>query len=257
MPELPEVEMYARYFARHALGQEIERVRVLDPRVLGTRKIHQLAGRSFRSVRRHGKNLFADAGDLWLRIHFGMTGDLAYYVGLKPDPHFARVIFDFQNGTHLAYEDMRLFGVVDLVASPDDFIRQRGLGPDPLDASFRLADFRRLLEKRRGRVKALLLSQDVIAGIGNLYADEALFRASIDPRRKVGRLTSDEAKALFHAIRRVLNETLDFQSRHTEFPGRFLVQHRREGDRCPRCSGTIRRTVVASRTTYYCGRHQA
>jgi formamidopyrimidine-DNA glycosylase len=254
MPELPEVEMSARYFARHALGQEIERIRVLDPRILGTRKIHRLAGRSFRSVRRHGKNLFAEAGDLWLRIHFGMTGDLLYY--RDQPPRFARVIFDFQNGAHLAYEDMRLFGVVDLVASPDDFIRQRGLGPDPLDPTFRLADFRRLLAKRRGRVKALLLSQDMIAGIGNLYADEALFRASIHPRRPADRLTRDQAKALFHAIRRVLNETLDFQSRDTDYPGRFLVQHRREGDRCPRCGGTIRRTVVASRTTYYCARHQ-
>ncbi len=263
MPELPEVEMVARYFARHALDQEIERVRVLDPRILGTRKIHQLTGRAFRRVRRHGKHLFAEAGDLWLRIHFGMTGDLVYVgpasagqVGLKPDPRFARVVFDFKNGAHLAYEDMRLFGVVDLVASPDDFIRQRGLGVDPLDPSFRLGHFRRLLEKRRGRIKALLLSQQVIAGIGNLYADEALFRASIDPRRPVDRLTADQTKALFHALRRVLHQTVEFQSRQVDYPGRFLIQHRKEGDRCPRCGGTIRRTIVAGRTTYYCAKHQ-
>src|ERR1700730_9063453 len=116
MPELPEVEMYARYFARHALEQTISRVRVLDSRILGVRSLRPLVGRVFHRVHRHGKHLFADAGDIWLRLHFGMTGDLAYYQ--DGPPKFARVIFDFENGSHLAYEDARLFGVVDLVASP-------------------------------------------------------------------------------------------------------------------------------------------
>jgi formamidopyrimidine-DNA glycosylase len=256
MPELPEVEMNARYFARHALGQRIAGVRVLDPRILGTRKIKQLVGRSFDEVRRHGKHLFVSAGDLWLRLHFGMTGDLAYYSGQTPDPRFARVVFDFENGAHLAYEDARLFGVVDLVPSPNEFIRERGLGPDPLDPAFRLRDFRRLLHKRRGRIKALLMSQDIIAGIGNLYADEALFRASIDPRRPIDRLTGEEVKTLFQAVRRVLQETVDRKARDVDHPGRLLIQHREEGDRCPRCGGTIRRAVVAGRTTYYCSKHQ-
>jgi formamidopyrimidine-DNA glycosylase len=262
MPELPEVEMYARYFARHGLEQTITRIRVIDPRILGTRTLRPLVGRSFRSVRRHGKHLFADAGGVWLRIHFGMTGDLAYVgpasaglAGLKPGPH-ARVIFDFDNGGHMAFEDMRLFGAVDLVNSPDRYIREHGLGPDPLDPRFTLRDFRKLLHKRRGRIKALLLSQNVIAGIGNLYADEALYRASIDPRRTIDRMTDAEIKALFNAIRGVLREAIAFKARGADYPGRYLVQHREEGDRCPRCGGTIRRTVVATRTTYYCAKHQ-
>ena len=111
MPELPEVEMYARYFERHALGQKIAGVRVLDARICGTRKLNQLVGRKFKSVQRHGKHLFADAGDLWLHIHFGMSGDLAYYH--DQPPRFARLVFDFNNRTHMAYEDMRLFGVVE------------------------------------------------------------------------------------------------------------------------------------------------
>jgi len=255
MPELPEVEMYARYFARHALEQTITGIRVIDPRILGTRTLGPLVGRSLRSVRRHGKHLFADAGDgIWLRIHFGMTGDLAYFE--DDPPRFARVIFDFENGAHLAFEDMRLFGVVDLVHSPDDYVREHGLGPDPLDPRFTLRDFRNLLHKRRGRIKALLLSQNAIAGIGNLYADEALYRASIDPRRTIDRMTDAEVKALFHAIRGVLREAIAFKARGGDYPGRYLVQHREEGDRCPRCGGTIRRTVVATRTTYYCAKHQ-
>ena len=254
MPELPEVEMYARYFARHALGQPVKRIRVLDDRILATRSLRPLVGRTFSGVRRHGKHLFADAGDVWLRLHFGMTGDLAYY--REEPPRFARVIFDFDNGAHLAYEDARLFGVVDIVRSPDDFIREYGLGPDPLDPKFTLRDFRKLLHKRRGRIKALLLSQDIIAGIGNLYADEALFRSSIDPRRTVDRMTDGEVKTLYKQIRSVLQETIDFKSRDGDYPARFLIQHREEGERCPRCGGTIQRTVVATRTTYYCPKHQ-
>jgi formamidopyrimidine-DNA glycosylase len=254
MPELPEVEMYAQYFARNALGQTITRVQVLDRRILGTRPLRPLVGRAFRGVRRHGKHLFADAGDVWLRIHFGMTGDLSYYTGQPP--RFARVIFDFENGAHLAYEDMRLFGVVDLTSSPEQFIREHGLGADPLDPQFTLREFRKLLHKRRGRIKALLLSQDIIAGIGNLYADEALFRTSIAPRRRIDRISDAEVKALFRAIRGVLREAIAFKSRGGDYPGRFLIQHREVGDRCPRCGGTIRRTVVAARTTYYCAKHQ-
>jgi formamidopyrimidine-DNA glycosylase len=254
MPELPEVEMYTRYFERHALRKRIAGVRVLDARICGSRKLGQLAGRSFERVQRHGKHLFADAGNVWLHIHFGMSGDLAYYVDAPP--RFARLIFDFENGAHLAYEDMRLFGIVDLTRSPDVYIREHRLGPDPLDPQFNLRTFRALLHKRRGRIKALLMSQEVIAGIGNLYADEALFRSSVDPRRPIDRLRAGEARTLFTNIRRVLQETIAIKSRDADYPGRFLIQHREEGDRCPKCSGTIRRTIVAGRTTYYCAKHQ-
>ena len=252
MPELPEVEMFKRYFERHALGQTIEKVRILDARIAGTRKLTQLAGHTFRGARRHGKHLFVDAGGVWLHMHFGMSGDLAYFTE-KP-PRFARLIFDFDNGAHLAFEDMRLFGIVDLTTSPDDYIRDHDLGPDPLQIDLRR--FRALLAKRRGRIKALLLSQNVIAGIGNLYADEALYRSGIDPKRPVDKIADAEVKALFTSIRRVLQEAIAFKSRGGDYPGRFLVQHREEGDRCPKCGGTIRRTVVAGRTTYFCARHQ-
>src|SRR5262245_47986242 len=125
MPELPEVEAYVRTFAQNALGRTIARVRVLDERILAVRSrdVHALAGRQFTAVRRHGKHLFAQAGDLWLRLHFGMTGDLTTDVG-----RFARVVFELDDGTLIAFDDMRLFGVVDVVSDPDVFIRERGLG---------------------------------------------------------------------------------------------------------------------------------
>jgi formamidopyrimidine-DNA glycosylase len=259
MPELPEVELYCRYVARHALQQRMTSVRVLDERILGVRKtvlLRALTGRQLTRVRRHGKHLFADAGSTWLHIHFGMSGDLYWYQGDAGQPRFARVIFDFENGARLAYDDMRLFGVVDVTPDPEAFIAEHRLGPDPLDSAFRLPLFRRIVARRRGAVKSLLLSQDIIAGMGNLYADEALYRASIHPRRAVDTLSAAEVKAIFHSMRAILKEAIAFKSRGGDYPGRYLVQHREEGDRCPLCGGTIQRTVVFGRTTYFCGRHQ-
>src|SRR5712691_1548380 len=255
MPELPEVEIYCRYFAAHALQQKIERVRVLDERILGDIRKQKLTsalrGREFARVRRHGKHLFAQA-DVWLHLHFGMTGDLAYY--RDDDPRFARVIFDFENGAHLAFEDIRLFGVVDLTPDPDTYIAEHRLGPDPLELTLRR--FRELLSPRRGTIKSLLMSQDVIAGIGNLYADETLFQASIHPRRAVDRLTAEEVKNIFTAMRRILREVIARKAVYASYPPRYLIHHREEGTRCPRCGGTIKRSVVFGRTTYFCGKHQ-
>lgn len=260
MPELPEVELYCRYFAEHALHQRVAAVRVLDERILGVRapalKL-AVVGREFTQVRRHGKHLFADAGASWLHLHFGMSGDLYYYRDDADQPRFARVVFEFGNGARLAYDDMRLFGVVDVTPDPDAFIAEHRLGLDPFDAAFRLSAFRRILDGRRGAVKALLMTQEIIAGMGNLYVDETLYRASIHPRRAVDALTAAEAKAIFTGIRGVLKEAIAFKSRGGDYPGRWLVQHREEGDRCPRCGGTIQRTVVFGRTTYFCGKHQA
>lgn len=258
MPELPEVETYTRYFAKHALHQRIARVDVRDERILGEiRKdafIRKLRGREFTEARRHGKHLFANAGTVWLHLHFGMTGDLAYYREPEKEPRFARVIFDFDNGAHLAFEDMRLFGLVDLIESPET-ITQR-LGVDPLDRSLTYPKFAKLLEKRKGAIKSLLMTQEIVAGVGNLYADETLFATGIHPRRPIDKLTGAETKAIFTALRRILRENIARQGRGLDWPARYLTNHREEGERCPKCGGTIRRTVVFGRTTYFCAKHQ-
>lgn len=259
MPELPEVELYCRYFAEHALHQRVAAVRVLDERILGVRTAalkRAVVGRELTRVRRHGKHLFADNGASWLHLHFGMSGDLFYYRDDAERPRFARVVFEFENGARLAYDDMRLFGVVDLTPDPDAFIAEHHLGPDPLDPAFRLPVFRRIAAKRRGAVKALLMSQEIIAGMGNLYVDETLYRASVHPRRPVDELSDAEVKAIFTAMRAILKEAIAFKSRGGDYPGRWLVQHREEGDSCPSCSGTVQRTVVFGRTTYFCAKHQ-
>jgi formamidopyrimidine-DNA glycosylase len=262
MPELPEVETYARYFATHALDQKIVRVEVRDERILGEiRKdafVKKLKDRSFTSVRRHGKHLFADTSgkDTWLHLHFGMSGDLAYYGDLDKEPRFARVVFGFAGGAQLAFEDMRLFGLAELVASPDAFIADRGLGPDPLDPSFTLARFSSLLEKRRGAIKSLLMSQEIIAGLGNLWVDETLYLSSIHPRRPVDRLKKDEVRAIFTSMRKLLRDVIARRERGAAMPARSLYEHREVDTRCPRCGGTIQRAVVFGRTTYFCPTHQ-
>lgn len=260
MPELPEVETYARYFARHALRQRIARVEVRDERILadirGETFARKLRGHVFTSVRRHGKHLFADAGSVWLHLHFGMTGDLAYYRRAADEPRFARVVFHFDHGARLAFEDMRLFGLAGLVDAPDSYIAAQGLGPDPLDPAFTQSKFLALLERRRGAIKSLLMTQEVIAGLGNLYVDEILFATGIHPRRPVGRISAAERRALYSAMRRTLRETIARHERGAELPHRFLIHHRREGQPCPRCGGTIRRSVVFGRTTYFCAKHQ-
>jgi formamidopyrimidine-DNA glycosylase len=260
MPELPEVETYARYFSKHALHQRIARVDVRDERILSDiRKetfARKLKGREFTEVRRHGKHLFADAGTPWLHLHFGMTGDLAYYRDKKEEPRFARIVFDFDNGAHLAFEDMRLFGLAELVDSPAEFIRESGLGPDPLDPSFTQTKFAALLERRRGAIKSLLMSQEILAGLGNLYVDEILFQTGIHPRRAVDRIDAAERRAIFTTMRRLLRDVIARRERGADHPPRYLIPNREEGERCPRCGGTIRRAVVFGRTTYFCAKHQ-
>ena len=262
MPELPEVETYTRYFARHALGQKIARVEVCDERILGEIRadafVKKLKGREFRSVRRHGKHLFAEtsAKATWLHLHFGMSGDLSYYRKGEQPPRFARIVFDFAGGAHLAFEDMRLFGVADLVSSPDAFIADRGLGVDPLDPAFTFARFASLLERRRGAIKSLLMTQEMIAGLGNLWVDETLYLASVHPRRPIDRLKKEEARAIYTSMRRLLNDVIARRDRGAGMPAKSLYEHREPGIRCPRCGGTIRRAVVFGRTTYFCAQHQ-
>ena len=260
MPELPEVEIYTRYFERHALRKKVVRIDVRDERILGDiRKetfVRRLRGRQFASVRRHGKHLFADAKDSWLHLHFGMTGDLLHGEAGEAEPRFPRVVFAFQGGSWLAYDDMRLFGLVELVADPDAYIAEHRLGHDPLDARFTASRFARALDGRRGAVKSLLLGQEVVAGLGNLYVDEVLFERSIDPRRSGETLPEEERRALFTAMRRLMKTAIRQHERDGELPARSLIHHREAGARCPRCGGTIRRTVVYGRTTFYCPKHQ-
>lgn len=258
MPELPEVETYRRYFERHALEQELAAVDVHDPRILEnvTPPILQrrFVGTRFVSVRRHGKHLFAaTSSDRWLHLHFGMSGDLIYSAAGEPS-RFARVSFRFRNGARLSFDDMRLFGWVAVVDSAEDEIVRRELGPDPLELSARA--FAAIVNGRRGAIKALLMNQSNIAGLGNLYVDEMLFQSSIDPRRAADTLTEREISTMYRAMKKILETMIELHANDRPAPRRWLIDRRDVDNPCPRCGGRITRATLFGRTTYFCADHQ-
>ena len=255
MPELPDLEVFKRYVDSTSLHQDIEKIEVKNGKVLGGVSAGGLQGglegRKFESTRRHGKHLFVELDDGgWLLLHFGMTGGLKYYRDAGLEPKHARVLFYFTNGYHLALDDQRLFGKVDLIGDPDDFIEEKELGLDPVDLDF--PAFRERLAGRRGEIKATLMNQRVFAGIGNIYSDEILFQVRLHPRTSVAWLDGDALHYLHQQTRRVLRAAIEHGAYPGDLPESFLLPHRREGADCPRSNGKIQKTKAAGRTAYYC-----
>ena len=151
-------------------------------------------------------------GELWLRLHFGMTGSLQYFKNDEQAPRYARVLFVFANNHRLAFDDQRQFGQIGLLKDVDEFLKEHELGPDALDLG--LGEFRKILGKHRGAVKSVLLNQRIIAGIGNIYADEILFRARIHPATQIARLNDKALTKLFRATHYVLRKSDRGESRY-------------------------------------------
>ena len=259
MPELPEVETFRRYLDSTSLYQRITNVEVQDSYVLkrvSARELsRRLKGRRFENSHRHGKHLFVRASDkLWLRLHFGMTGSLEYLKHDDAAPKTARVIFGFGNSCRLAFDDQRKFGEVELVKDIDEFLRTRSVGPDALEISF--AQFKATLGKHRGAVKAILLNQQLIAGIGNLYADEVLFRTRMHPATEAARLRDKDLKRLFRATRYVLEKAIALKTDFNRLPKSWLLTHREKRGRCPRCDRALKSATIGGRTSWFCAHCQ-
>jgi formamidopyrimidine-DNA glycosylase len=259
MPELPDVEHFKRYFESRALNKKIDEVTVHDKKVLGTSssKLRSaLRGRRFKSLGRHGKHLVARLDDdTIVDLHFGMTGQLVYYDEGKEDPpRHDRVDVRFDDGHHLAYDCQRKLGRIYLWIDEQTLREQHELGPDAMDIS--REDFVEALSKRRGKVKDALMDQSLLAGLGNVYADEVLFQHGINPEAKCGDLSRNELGKLHTTMQRVLRTALRHDGDASELPKKWLIHHREGGDECPRCGGRIKQGKVGGRTTYYCGKHQ-
>ena len=259
MPELPEVEAFKRYLDSTSLHQRISGVEVRDPYVLKGVSERELArhltGCCFKSSRRHGKHLFVRADDqVWLRLHFGMTGSLEYLKGDERPPKTARVIFHFSKNRRLAFDDQRKFGEVALTEDMEEFLRTRGLGPDALKIS--LSQFKAICGKHRGSVKSILLNQQSIAGIGNLYADETLFRSRIHPATEAARFTDKDLSRLFRATRHVLNRAIALKTDFNRMPKSWLLTHRGKRGRCPRCGRKLKSATIGGRTSWFCAHCQ-
>ena len=259
MPELPEVETFKRYLDSTSLHQRITNVDVRDAYVLKRVSARGLArrlkGRRFENSQRHGKHLFVRANrELWLRLHFGMTGSLEYLKDDEVAPKTARVIFRFADNCRLAFDDQRKFGEIELIEDVDEFLQTRGLGPDALDIS--LLQFKTILRNHRGAVKAILLNQKLIAGIGNLYADEILFRARMHPATQAARLSDKDLRRLFRATGYVLEKAIALKTDFNRLPKSWLLTHRGQQGKCPRCGRALKSATVGGRTSWFCAHCQ-
>jgi formamidopyrimidine-DNA glycosylase len=251
MPELPEVETTVRALAPHVTGRTILEARFFTPRILGWKAEPDLAGRTIGAVRRRGKYILLDLGGDVLSVHLGMTGKLL--VNSPPETH-TRAFFTLDGAT-VNFVDPRMFGRIEWNST-----RIARLGPEPLEVAFE--EFQRRLKGRRTRIKALLLDQTFLSGVGNIYADESLHRAGIHPRAIAARLAPGRARRLFKAIREVLAEAIasggSSISDYVDADGRkgwFQIRHRvyqRHGEKCRRCGSTIKRMLISQRGTHYC-----
>jgi formamidopyrimidine-DNA glycosylase len=268
MPELPEVETIRRHLAPHVEGRRLERLEVLDPRwcrpLHGDEVAAAAQGRILERLGRRGKYLVMElAGDVHLMIHLRMTGNLL----IAPQRH-SRVRFGFDDGRELWFDDPRRFGTGELALGGerrDAFFAER-LGLEPFDAGFTPAHLRALARGSRAPVKAFLLDQRKIAGVGNIYADEALFRAKVHPQRLAGTLTGPQWAAIHQGVIEALEAGIaakgatidDFRSpdgAYGSFQDQFLI-HLREGEPCLECGRPVRKLRAAGRGTYVCERCQ-
>ena len=183
-----------------------------------------------------------------------MTGSLEYLNHNEVAPKTARVIFRFANRCRLAFEDQRKFGEIELIKDIDEFLQTRGLGPDTLGIS--LPQFKAIVGKRRGAVKAILLNQRLIAGIGNLYADEILFRARMHPATEAARMSDKDLQRLFRAMRYVLEKAIALKTDFNRLPKSWLLTRRGKRGRCPRCGRALKSATIGGRTTWFCAHCQ-
>jgi formamidopyrimidine-DNA glycosylase len=252
MPELPEVEAATVMLRRRAVGRTIAGVRLLHPalrRRIRPATLRSLAGARVVRVERRGKHqlLHLEDGRV-LHAHFRMNGDWEYGRTDAALPRFARAAIDFADGTRVVLVDSRALGTLDV--HPAGAELALGLGPDAADESWTATALGEALGKRRGPIKPALLDQKLVAGLGNIYAAEALWRARISPSLRADALNTKQVRALRSAIAAVIRRATG--SRYTDDVVVKLDVYDREGLPCRRCRTPIERVVQAGRSTYFC-----
>jgi formamidopyrimidine-DNA glycosylase len=269
MPELPEVETIRRQLAPAIEGRRIERIEILDPRWCEPAPPEAVAqaveGRRIERLDRRGKWLIWELADeVHLVMHLRMTGNLLLVPPGDTERRFKRVQIDLDDGRHVLFADARRFGTGIVLLGHDavrDYFQGR-VGLEPLGPDFTAEALRAMAKERRAPVKAFLLSQERVAGVGNIYADEALWRSKIHPLRPVGTLKPKQIESLHESVIHVLELGIDSKGatiddyrdaagQEGSFQTKFQV-HLREGEPCPRCGRTIRKIRAAGRGTYFC-----
>ena len=276
MPELPEVETVARDLRPRIVGATIVGARCSWARTLRTHDAmafaEAIAGRMVLAVGRRAKQIVVDlSGDAALTIHLKMTGQLFVVPASTPEDAYIRLVLELEDGRELRFRDIRKFGKVGLYGRDPitgELVEDLGgtavfarIGPEPLAETFTVREFRRHFRRRKGRLKSLLLDQSFIAGVGNIYADEALWRSRLHPLRTAGTLRVADERRLYDAVRDVLTEAVERRGSsiddYTAPDGDGSMQERfrvyqRTGEPCPRCGRPVRRVVVGARSTHFC-----
>ncbi len=270
MPELPEVETTRRGLAPHITGARITTLIVRDRRLrwpVDKRLPELLKGQRLDAIGRRGKYLIFEFEAAALLIHLGMSGHLRLDKPSAPPRRHDHLDFNFDNARMMRFHDPRRFGsVLFLREQPLEHPLLQSLGPEPLGNSFTGADLHSRSRNRRLAVKPFIMDAHIVAGVGNIYASEALFLAGIHPRRAAGRISLDRYQRLATGIREVLAAAIekggttlrDFVNGTGE-PGYFaqhLNVYGREGESCKRCAGIIKQQVIGQRASYYCPRCQ-
>jgi len=282
MPELPEVETTVRDLQKKILGRKIDDVwtdfqkMIKKPRDFKDFK-KGIEGRKIENIRRRGKNILIDlSGNKALLIHQKLTGHLLLGKWKKkgniwlPPPGplsekvntYIHLLFTFDDGQQLALSDLRKFAKAELLNKDELKKELSSLGPEPLDKSFTFENFTEALSRPRGKIKQVLMDQTVIAGIGNIYSDEILWRAKVHPFKEISQFSEKELKNIYQAIRKTLplaiklcGESIsDYRtlSGETGFFDKARKVYRREGEKCNRCGTVIKRVKLAGRSAHFC-----
>lgn len=270
MPELPEVETIKNELSPYVIGRGITAVALLWEGIVRQPSAEEfcsrITGQKIIGIARRGKYLIVNLsrGDL-LILHMKMTGSLLIGQDSSEPPRFTRAIISLDDETNIFFRDPRKFGLMRLVKDKNSVVGK--LGPEPLEADFTSQLLAQRLAKRIAPIKALLCDQNLIAGVGNMYADEALFAAKIHPLRSAASLSQVEIECLHGAIRQVLQAGIGNKGASVDTYFRpdgtrgtahdeFKVAHQRGGKPCPVCGTPITRIVVRQRGTYFCPKCQ-
>jgi formamidopyrimidine-DNA glycosylase len=273
MPELPEVETLVCRLRQPVVGHIIEDITTYWKRTIARPAPKEFArllrGYQVLAIERRAKYLVftlmppatnprravrKDLAPIFLLIHLRMSGKLSVVDRRAPREKHDRVVFHLDNGRQLRFNDVRKFGRMWVVVDPEEVTGT--IGPEPLAAAFRLSNFRALVQSRSGTIKPLLLNQSFLAGVGNIYADEALWRAGIHPQRKAESLSEVEITALYRSIRRVLRQAIAAEGTDAGdgvIEGDYAPRvYARDGKPCYRCHQPLQKIVVGQRGTHFC-----
>ena len=274
MPELPEVQTIVNdLVASNVVNRTIVGVEVFWPKTIGDMKTEtfrkKVSGQTIQNIRRRAKYIIFDFAAQWhLLVHLRMSGRLYLTPNsLKQDKH-EHVILHLNDNSDLRFHDTRKFGRMILTENPESILGK--LGPEPLSNDFSAKQFKTMLKSRHRQLKPLLLDQTFIAGLGNIYVDEALWEARLHPQRIASSLSTKKVNDLYHAIRKVLQQGIDNQGTSLgDGKSNFVSAKRRQGNNaknlmvfrrtnreCPRCGSMIKRIVVGQRSTHICPRCQ-